>query len=645
MKKKGKNIKRAQMVSGTYRSNPRGFGFVVPDSGGDDVFIPQGCGKNALNGDRVVVQLDKSFDERGPSGVVVEILERATTEVVGCLSEHDGAMFVAPIRRDLPALIPLSNDSEMPFNSVSGDWVSCNVVYAGGRPVACIAKKLGKSGSIAGDLKAICEEYALPKTYTSAAEEKAKKLQPEQVKRHDCLDLDVFTIDPVDARDFDDGISYVEKPPFVEIGVHIADVACFVPHGSALDKAAAQRGFTSYLPGRTIGMLPDALSSDRCSLREGDERLAHSVFLTVNPETGEVKKSRRIHTLIKSRHRLNYDQVDRVLEGDAEAGVDEALANTLKAVNRIAVKMRKWREITEEFLPFEAEEIRVICSGQPLRLLGVKKTSMGASSKMIEEFMLAANSAVAKEMSQRRICGLYRIHPEPEKEALSELAGMARTVLRHKKNLNFGNRGRFISFLKSINGEDYAELLTLNMVRCMSRAKYSVFPAVHFGLGKSLYCHFTSPIRRYPDLLTHQQLFAADSGGKPVAKEKLAEFVDVVNDLEYNNDQASFAVSDRFKMRLVSEKMRAERGTTFECLVAKASAGGLQLYLREYGLMGFMDVETLGGKWRFDRKSLVLENLNRHTRYRVGDIIFARPFRLDTVRGELLMKPAEFVFF
>ena len=634
---------KQKTVTGTYRSNPRGFGFVVLDAGGEDVFIPQGCANGALSGDKVMVRLDSKRDERGPSGVIASIVERGTDEFVACLTEHEDGFVISPLRRDLPAHLPL--DGEIPSSLKAGDWVVCKLVYGSSSLEARLVKRLGKSGSVTGDLKAVCEEYDLPRPYTAAAERRAAELTPVEVKRHEFLDLDVFTIDPVDAKDFDDGISYTEMGNLVEIGVHIADVACYVPHGSALDKQAMSRAFTSYLPGMTIGMLPDALSTEKCSLREGEEKLAHTVFLTIDPASGEVKKSRRIHTLIKSRHRLNFDQVERVLSGEEEvSGVDGELAERLRKVAAVTRRMRQWRAVNEEFLPFESAEIRVLCSGKPLKLLGVHRVESGIASQMIEELMLAANVAVAKEMAQRKIRGFYRIHPAPERDALEELAGMARTVLRRQKRISFSTRKSLISFLKAMKGEECAELMSLSMVRCMSRALYSLYPEEHFGLGKPVYCHFTSPIRRYPDLLTHQQLLASDTGSRAVEMKLLEEILEQVNGREYANDQAGFAISDRLKMRLVAEEMAAHRGWSLECLVARASSSGLQLYLRKYGLMGYMDVERLGGKWIYDHRALTLENVRRQTRYRVGDIIYARPLKLDTVRGELLLKPAELGF-
>ena len=640
-----KSNQKQKMVSGIYRSNPRGFGFVVLDSGGEDVFIPQGCGKGALSGDRVMVQLDSRRDERGPSGVVSSILERGTDEIVACFTEHEGEHLVSPLRRDLPAQIALTADSQEISGLKVGDWVVCKVIYEGKELQARLLKRLGKSGHVASDLKAVCEEYGLPKPYTAAIEKKASEQEPLAVKRHDCLDLDVFTIDPVDAKDFDDGISFVEKGNLIEVGVHIADVACFVPHGSKLDEQAMARGFTSYLPGMTIGMLPDVLSSDKCSLREGVERLAHTVFLTIDPASGEVKKARRVHTLIRSRHRLNFDQVERVLSGEEDvSGIDVELAERLRKLSKLTRRMRQWRAVNEQFLPFETAEIRVLCSGKPLKLLGVHRVETGIASQMIEELMLAANVAVAKEMSQRKIHGCYRIHAAPEREALNELAGMARTVLRGQKKILFSTRKSLISFLKTIKGEESAELINLSMVRCMPRAIYSLYPDEHFGLGKPIYCHFTSPIRRYPDLLTHQQLLASDMGTRALELKQMEGLLEQINDREYTNDQAGFAISDRLKMRLVAEEMAAHRGWSLECLVARASSMGLQLYLRKYGLMGYMETESLGGKWIYDHRTLTLENVRRQTRYRVGDIIFARPLRLDTVRGELLLKPAELGF-
>jgi len=287
-------------VTGVFHRNPKGFGFVVVENPGhhgapnEDVFIQIGHTLGALTGDRVSVSVYGTRDARGPSGEITSILERARPEIVGVLAEDEwGRAVVRPLRRDLPASLYVQGET----TAHQGDWVQVRLIEqmdgSAQLPSVTVLTRVGRMGTVSADLKAICEDYDIPSKYTSASEKHAEGIVPVEVPREDCRQLEVFTCDPMDARDYDDAISLEIQGTVATLGVHIADVACYVPRGSSLDRAAKGRGFTCYLPGRTIGMLPDALSADLCSLRQGVDRLAHSVFLQVDVNTGKVLSSRR----------------------------------------------------------------------------------------------------------------------------------------------------------------------------------------------------------------------------------------------------------------------------------------------------------------------------------------------------------------
>ena len=629
------------LYSGHVSLTARGFGFIKPDNGKDDLFVSPDNLLGAISGDHVQYVLEQG--ERGPCARIVKVLEHARADFVGCLVETEGGYGVRPLLRDLPPMVKLFQDGPKPeLNGARpGDWVKASFVPRTDERApmtVAIAKRLSKSATITGDLKAICEEYALPSLYSAATEEHAAALKPLELPREDCLNLEIFTIDPMDARDFDDAISLQRlSNGELEIGVHIADVACYVQSGSALDRAARRRGFTSYLPGRTISMLPLALSADLCSLREGEERLAHSVFLRIDAQSGEVISSRRAHTRIRSRHRLCFEQVERVLNGEQADGIDDSLAETLLLLGNVTRKMRRHRAESEQFMPFEAHERKVICTGNPPQVTGLVEVRQGIASELVEELMLAANVEVAKELAKRHLPALYRNHQPPAPEQLHNTAELAEKLLR-KKKIRLNRRGQMVAFLESIRHGEYADVLNMVLLRCMPRAQYGVVNQGHYGLGKELYCHFTSPIRRYPDLLVHRQLIAADLGASLLSSEFLAEQELSCNALELNNDQAFFAMEDRLKLRLLREKQENDAAFSLECTVLKAVPSGLSLFISEYGMMAFLPIDALfGHRWYYDAKKGTITD--GHGNYGFGSTIFARPFKLDTIRNELLVKP------
>jgi len=631
----------ASKVKGVYHSNPRGFGFVQLENGKKDIYIPAEETGGALNGDTVQVAIHPQESKLGPSGKVVAILERKREDFIGCLEERNGAYGIRPLRRDLPSYLPIHQDGPEPDldGAAPGEWIRASFFpHTDPRsPLeVVVARRIGMAGTVTGDINAVCKEFCVPAKYTRQAEENAATITPLVCPREDCRDLEMFTIDPPDAMDFDDGVSVrAISSTKVEIGVHIADVACYVSAGTALDKAAARRGFTYYLPTRTIGMLPEALSSQICSLREGEDKLTHSIFLTVNLRTGAVLETRRAHTLTRSRKRLNYQQVDRLIGGERQDDIPDQLSDTLVRLARLTRIMRSRRQKTESFLPFDSTEIRVVCAGRPARVADIVRIKAGPSADMIEELMLAANSAVAEELQTRQIPALYRVHAPLPAESMAELSALGYPILG--RHYDLGEREGLIQFINDASKADNGEALTLQILRCMPRALYSQDCTGHFGLGKELYCHFTSPIRRYPDLLVHRQLMAADKGEASISQAALDELEMAVNALEQNCDQAYFAATDRLKMHKLQDDVNAKRVKDMECIITRVVNAGMSLYLPDYGLMAFLPCEFLVGRnWTFDKKHNCLSD--RQHRYRCGNVIYARPKSIDAVRGEILMK-------
>lgn len=638
-----------QLVAGVIRMSSKGFGFVNQDGDDNkDVFIPAGHNHGAFSGDRVAVHITANDDARGPVGEVTKILERGQEEVVGCFGQRDDDYGIRPLRRELPAFIPLvagDGDAALAKGVKPGDWVLVELLRHDSdsdETQAKLLRRLQKSGTVSGDLAAVMREYELPKPYTVVYEHIAQAQAPLPVTREDCTKLTTITVDPLDARDFDDALSLspTSKPGVVTVGVHIADVACFIPMDEKLDLAARSRGFTAYLPGMTLPMLPDTLATDRCSLRENEERLAHSVFMDIETATGALQSYRRAHTLIRVRQRLAYEEVERVLESKKhDVRLKSGVEKLLRSLFACAEKMRRKRRDEELFLPLAVPEMRVICAGKPLRVVGVQKSEGSPSHEMIEEFMLAANVCVAHEMLKRKIPGVYRNHAAPSSEILEGFAIQAGVMLQRKAP-KLRLRPGLVKFLRELGSGSSASMLGFSLLRVLPRAEYGMESEGHFGLGKDLYCHFTSPIRRYPDLLVHQQLLALDQGRSGRPGPMLADYVARCNTLEAKVDQAGFALSDRLKLRYLLDQQKGKGGASIIGLVSRVTAAGLNIYLPELGLMGFAPLRRLGaGPWRFVAERYALVNRRSGRSYRCGDELLLRIKDADVVRGELELAP------
>lgn len=638
------------LIRGVIKVHSKGFGFVQVEDGSvsGDVFIPPSDTGGALSGDEVLIEIVDFDDPRGASGVVKSILRRGHEEFVACLRLGSEGYEVCPLRKELPGSLPLvdAHDQEALRGAKESDWVLARLV-PGRREnspmMAEIVRRISKSGSVTGDLNALAKEYDLPKPFTHAELRGVEDLEPLTIPREDMTSLMMVTIDPVDAKDFDDAISYQpgEIPGQCVVGVHIADVACYVTTGSKLDKLAQARGFTSYLPGRTMPMLPGGLTSDKCSLREGQVRLAHSVMMTIEESTGVVLSTRRVHSLVKVRQRLSFEEVERHLHGKPGVSLSEGVGELLNRLAGLAQTLRNRRREQDLFMPISLTEVRVLCGGKPVRVVGIRRVEPTIAHELVEEYMILANVEVARELLDRGIAGLFRVHNEPDERLLSEFAVQSSMILQRKKPPQFKTRKSLVGFLRQLPGQALHDLLCFSFLRCLPRASYSLECTGHFGLGKVEYCHFTSPIRRYPDLLIHQQLLAHDLGQHGRDEQALYAIETAVNALEQNLDQAGFAAGDRLKLRYLSNIHEESPSTLHEALVVRAMAAGLSLYLPEFGLMGFIERDQFrGGVWRYEAHQFALVNQRGGgQRYRCGDTIYVRVRSIDVVRGELNLRP------
>lgn len=646
-------------IIGKLHLNARGFGFVTPEEPtelNEDIFIPASRINGAMNGDIVQVKIDAIFtqknthghragktqamtnDCKGPSGEIIEIVKQGFETTVGKLYVNNKKAYLIPLRRELPDSIPLAAANRQDnLAALNNHWVKVKLLRNKSQFECQIAEDISPEDSILGDLHAVIAEFKLQPPYDPELEQEAAALQPYPVpNRVDLRHLNPVTIDPADAKDFDDAISISEGeyPDTVTIGVHIADVAAYIRPDSFLDREAAKRCFTAYLPGMTLPMLPHPLAAVQCSLISGEERLAHTVLLQVNPKTGEIKGYKRCRSLIKVLHRLTHEETDFFFEtGTIPATWPENLYKIVSELNALAGILRRNRKKEEQFLEIEIPETRILTQGMPPEIVGLKQKHNSIASELVEEYMLAANSAVGKELIEKQIPAVYRVHDGPTEEDLALFCKNVRDTYRISIP-KLATRSDINQFMKSMRDNELFELLSTTLLGCLSRAKYAPKPSLHYGLGKHIYCHFTSPIRRYSDTLVHQQLLAHDCQLPLRSFETISQFANQITEKEKINDTAYFTAVDRVKLRYLAMTSQQRSTRMHDGIIAKIIGNNLLIYLPELSIYGKLPLHLLTDDFYSVRDNEIVGRRS-HRRIRCGDIIQVCVNQTDFIRGTL----------
>ena len=630
-RKQERRAKRESLyVEGVFSSSRSGFGFVNVNDGEFEVFIPAKFVNDAIDRDLVKVELlapDERTRDKGPAGRVVEVLERFRTSFVG---EVLPGIRVKALDSRLPEEIRLFGSRR---NAQVGDWVSVRLdSVEDGVCFGEIRKVIGKAGVVAADLDAVCEEYSIPPRYTGEENREAGQLQARDIFRIDRRNITSYAIDPVDAKDQDDAVSVQDcGNGKVILGVHISDVAAYIAPHSRFDQAAAKRTFSCYLPGRTLPMLPAELTA-KLSLGNPSDNLVHTVFLTVDRSTGEVLSASREHSVMRGAVRLNYDEVQLFLDTRNEQNWSREQIRDIALLLDITAAMRRFRAAKEKFIDLPLPECRVMCDEVNNRILGIEKRLQRQAEQLVEECMLAANSAVGRELAEKGIPGLYRIHAAPAPEKIDEFTDLMMD--------NFGIvpgditvRSNCINFIKSLPDDPRRPLILNMLLRSMPRAEYSAKRQEHFALGKMDYCHFTSPIRRYTDLAVHQQLWNCDCQTRTRSRHTFEQLAEHCTLQEENCDAAYYAASDRMKLRYLQTLLDAGDDTVYEAVISRVSSSGLQVDVGDIGVYGFVPAEVI------DRHP---ENARRRRdeEYRIGSYIYLRLARIDFVRNSCIFVPA-----
>jgi ribonuclease R len=643
----------ADLVTGKLSIHQAGYGFLVPEKAGEpDIFIAAENTGTAMNGDRVVARINRDVPTRRAKvragqasknrseGRVIRILERARDTIVGTLQHSPNFYYVVP---DDPRLVhnvyvQVPPRAKLPKAPTRGDKVVVRLEAWESRhvnPEGEIIEVLGAATAPGIDMLSIIRKYDLPTEFPKGVVDEANRI-PKSVEqrmingREDLRDKFIVTIDPDDARDFDDAID-VEKIDNNEgwrLGVHIADVSAYVTPDSALDREARRRGNSVYLPDRVIPMLPERLSNGVCSLNPDVDRLTHSVFVEFD-KTGRAKNAHFASSVIRSAKRLTYKQAYAILQSKPNGELSRRLHDAWELASLLR---RKRFEQGSLDLDFPEVKVYVDENGKPTRLERVENDE---SHQLIEEFMLAANEAVARELRHRSIATIYRVHEDPDPEKLGEYRefilsfGYKVGDLSHRKEVQ--------RFLASIRSKPEEQALKIGLLKSLKRARYAAKPLGHYGLAKANYLHFTSPIRRYADLIVHRTL--AEQASPRRSKIDIGQIESLANhisDTERNAAEAEIESVRLKKLQFFQAQLEERNPQVFRAAIMDVRNYGLVVELPDALVTGVVHVSTLSDDfYRFDATQRRLVGRRTNRRFKVGDEIRVFVARVDTFKRQI----------
>ncbi|HEX4794254.1 MAG TPA: ribonuclease R [Humisphaera sp.] len=671
----GQSSSRNEFV-GTYRQNKRGFGFVIPTdpASHEDLYIPQGENGGAITGDVVKAKITSRGQRDGKAiytGRIVEVIQRSQKRFVGTLTRKGSDWSVLPDGNTLTEAI-LTPDAAA-RNIRPGTKVVVELTSYpnedGRLAQGVITEVLGQAGEKDVDLRSIIIQKGLPEIFPDEVLAQARQaidaFDPAEEKRRrlDLSDQIICTIDPVDAKDYDDAISLRRLDDGNwQLGVHIADVSYFVPQGSALDEEAYNRGNSTYFPGFVIPMLPEILSNGVCSLQEGVPRLCKSAFITYDQDAKPIS-TKFANTVIHSRKRLRYEEAQAIIDGadsiphpDGAKKLDDyptEVIELLRDMNHLARRLHKRRGAQGQIV-LDLPRVNLVLD-QDGKVVDAVPEDQSFTHTLIEMFMVEANEAVARLFDGKQLPFIRRTHPEPDMTDTERLRAFVQVSgFKLPKTLD---RKAIQSLLATVRGKPESYAINLAILKSLTRAEYSPEPIGHFALASEHYCHFTSPIRRYADLTIHRLLDAyfaardAEGGRKGARRAKLElddipsfeDLVEIGRHISFTERRSADAESELRQVKLL-ELLSHQIGEEYNGVVTGITNFGIFIQLERYLIEGLIRYESLMDDWwDVDARNGFVRGQRTGTRINIGDVCKIYIVRVDTARRELDLAISELV--